>query len=129
MVPAPHAPVAVRGDEDDRIDSGRSDDVEDGVRSQLGEAPKAAFLPRRDNRGNGLFVRDRSPSGGEREPPARALPAARHRPRRRRAAAGAVRAEEERQRRPAAGAEILTQPGAGNAATREEQVEDHMPRR
>jgi hypothetical protein len=73
-------------------------DVGDGVRTRprhhlgydrarvIGEAPEPALLPRRDERLRAGVVRDRGASGGEREPPRRALAAPRNGPCRRRPA-------------------------------------------
>lgn len=73
-----------------------------------------------------MLICDRCPGGGEREPPARALPAPRDGPHRRRAATGAMGAEQEWERSPAARAEIRTQLGTGHAAARQDEVEYHI---
>lgn len=126
MVAAADAPVAVGRDEGDGVGDRAREGVGDDVRRQLGQPPEPALLPRGHDCGHGRLVCHGRTGGGEREPTARALATAPHRPRRRRAAALAVDAEQERERSPAVRAEILTQTGAGNAATRQEKVEKHI---
>ncbi len=75
MMATTNAPVAVRWNEDEGLDTRTRDGVADDLGSQLGQPAKAALLPRGDQRGDRALVGDRGPSGGEREPAARALPA------------------------------------------------------
>lgn len=126
MMAPTEAPVTVRRDEHHRIGARAGDRVTDNVRGQLGQPPEATLLPGRDQGGDCAFICDRGPGGGEREPPTRAFTAPGDRPQRRCAAACAVGAEQEWERRPAAVAEILTQAGAGQAAAREDEVENHI---
>jgi hypothetical protein len=126
MMAATETPVAVRGDEHHRIGVRAGDSVADDIRGNLGEPPEAALLPRRDQRGDRVFICHRGPCGGERDPPPGAFTAPGDRPQRRCAAARTVGAEQEWERNPAAVAEIRTQAGAGHAAAREDQVENHI---
>lgn len=126
MMTATEAPVAVRRDEHHRIGVRAGDRVADHVRGYLGQPPEAALLPRRDQSGDRVFICHRGPGGGEREPPPRAFTAPGDWPQRRRAAPCTVGAEQEWERNPAASAEIRTQAGAGHAAPREDEVENHI---
>ncbi len=103
MVAAAHAPVAVRRDERYAVGGRAGETVGDDLRRELGQPPEAALLPRGHDRWDRRLVCHGRARGGEREPPARALTAPPHGPRRRRAAALAVRAEQERKRGPASG--------------------------
>jgi hypothetical protein len=126
MMAATETPVAVRWDEHHGIGVRAGDSVADDIRGYLGEPPEAALLPGRDQRGDCVFICHRGPCGGERDPPARAFTAPGDGPQRRCAAPCTVGAEQEWERNPAAVAEIRTQAGAGHAAAREDQVENHI---
>lgn len=73
------------------------------------------------------MIGDRGARGGEREPTARALEAAIDRPGGGRAAPGAARPHEPRKLGPAASTDHGSEPATGGAATRDEQVEEHIP--
>jgi hypothetical protein len=126
MMAATETPVAVRGDEHQRIGVRAGDSVADDIRRHLGEPAEAALLPGRDQRGDCVFICHRGPCGGERDPPPRAFTAPGDGPQRRCAAPCTVGAEQEWERNPAAVAEIRTKAGAGHATTREDQVENHI---
>lgn len=126
MMAAAKTSVAVRRDEHHRIRAGAGDRVADHVRGYVGQPPESTLLPRRDQGGDRIFVCHRGPGGGEREPSPRAFTAAGDRPHRRRPAARTVGAEQEWERSPAARAEIRTQAGAGHAAARQKEVENHI---
>src|SRR5438094_6808663 len=115
--------IRVGRDEGDDVRFWRRNDLDhnrDGPRS---ETPQGALFPRGDECPNGVVVEDGGAGACEREPPARAFPAAAHRPRGRRAAAFAEGRLDPRQAGKAGGAELRTPQTADHAALRQEQVE------
>ena len=133
MVTSPEAPVAVRGDERDQVCGGPGGrpchDLGDQVGGERSDVAQPVLLPGGDERADGHVVLDRSAGGGERDPPARALAAARDRPGDGRAAAGAERRSEPRQRARAGRTEGGARQPADDAASRQEQVEEHTESR
>ena len=123
VVPALQQTVAVRRHEGEQLDFGPRHGVDDERRSVGGEAAQAALLPAADDATNRVVVLDGGTRGREREPPSRALAAARDVPHRRRAAARAERRHDGRQSVPTAAAELRPWSPAREAALREEEVE------
>ena len=116
-------PVAVGRNEGDGSDRRPFDRLDDHVGRNLGEAAKATFLPRCHEAAHAAVVLDRRARACEREPPARALPAAGHRPRGRRPATLAERRLNPGKARPAAATELAAGEGADRAPLRQQQVE------
>ena len=89
VVAAREAPLAVGRHERDQLSGRPWHDLDHERGSDQGEAAQPALLPGGDERADARVVCDRGPGGGERDPPARALAAARDRPGDGRTAAGA----------------------------------------
>ena len=98
VVAAREAPLAVGRHERDQLSGRPWHDLDHEPGGERGEAAQPALLPGGDERADARVVRDRGPGGGERDPPARALAAARDRPGDGRTAAGAQRRGEPWQR-------------------------------
>jgi hypothetical protein len=122
-VPAREPPLAVGGDERERVGLGPRHSLGDELRGLRREPPQPALLPRVDEPARRRVVPDRSAGAGEAEPAARALPAALDRPCRRRAAARAERRLDPLEPVSAVGTELPPTRAADDAALRQEQVE------
>ena len=114
---------AVGRHECDEVDVGTRQPLGDDARRLGAEPAETALLPAANDPANVGVVRDRCPRRREGEPPARALAAARDRPRRRRAAARAQRRRQRRQPCAARRAEKRSCGVTDEAAPREQQVE------
>ena len=123
MVAALEEAVAVRGHEGEQTGLGTRHGVDDERCGLGGEPAQPALLPAPDHPPHGVVVFDGGTRGRERETTARALAAARDGPDGRRPAAGAERRDDRRQ--PVATGIAQLRPGtpAGEAALREEEVE------
>jgi hypothetical protein len=126
MVATLQAPVPVGWNERDQLCGGRRHDVVDQAGSDPSEAAQAVLLPGGDEGANSRVVLDGGARGGEREPPAGALPATLDRPNDGRPAASAERPREPGQQRGAAAAKGGAREGADDAPPRQEQVQQHM---
>lgn len=127
MVAPPKAPISVGRDEGERSDGRPLDGLGHELRREPREEAEPAFLPGRDKRLHRRVVGDGRPRRGEREAPARALPAAGNGPGSRRAAARAEGPAQARQRAAAPRAHCLAGGAAGHAALGEQKVE-YAPR-
>jgi hypothetical protein len=121
--------IASRGDERHRVDVRRRHDLGDDVRSECGEPPQPAFLPRGDDASNAVVVRHRRACRREREPASGALDAAADRPRPGLPAPLAARPPEARERFAAVRADLRAGATAHDAPLRQQQVEHVVERR
>jgi hypothetical protein len=127
VMPPLEAPVAVRGHERDQLRLRRyRDDLVDDRGGARGEVAEPPFLPGGDDCTNANVVLDRRAGGGERDPTACALAAARHRPRGRRPAARAGGCSDPRQRTRARGAKGGARNRTDDAPSGKEHVQQHM---
>src|SRR5262245_53532737 len=125
IVAAPEQAVVVGGDVRDRVRARAGDDTVHELGGEPGERPLAALLPGAHEPFGRVVVGDRSPRPGERDPPARALPAALDRPGRRRAAALAERPSEALEILLTLVAEDDAVRAAHDTAPREDEVQQH----
>ena len=123
MVSALQAAVAVRRDEGEELDGGPRNRVGDESGGFGGDPAQAALLPAADDPADGVVVLHRSPRARERKPAAGALAAAGDRPDGRRTAARAERRDDHGQTVATPLAQLGAGAAAGEAALREEQIE------
>jgi hypothetical protein len=128
IVAAAEAPIVVGRHEGDRVDRRPLDGVADQIGREFGERAEAAVFPASDDSPSRLVVGNCRSGAGKREPPARALAAARDRPRRRRPAARAQRPAQTNEALAAGFAELVGGATADEATPREDEVE-HLVRR
>ncbi len=124
MVAACERPVAVSGNEGDRLDRRTADALDDELPGQRGEPAKTAFLPRRDERANPCVVDDRGSSRREREPPAGTFAAPAHRPGGRRATSPAKGVREAGNGPAAALAEVTAGLRTDHTPARKDEIQE-----
>lgn len=127
MVAALDAPIAVGGNERERVHPWSLDRRRDDVCRLVGEPPQPVLLPGRDERTHRAQVRDGGARGGEREPPAGALEATGDGPGGGRAAPFAARTAKPWELGQATEADRRAEPAASHASTGNQKVEQHIP--
>ena len=128
MVSAPEEAIRVGRDIRDDVCRRRAIVSTRGRRLRRGAA-EAVLLPRRDERTGRSRVDDRRPRAREPEPAARALPAAGDRPHRRRPQARRAEGRARAEPTAAGGAEDVRGGAAGDAARRQQKVDEPRSRR
>jgi hypothetical protein len=122
-MPAGGAPPPVGGDERHDGGAGRLNPLGDELGDLLGETAEPALLPARDEPLHRRVVHDGRAGAREAQPPARALEASLHGPRRRRTASVAERSLDARQAVAARDAELRALRATDEAPPRQQQVE------